>query len=997
MGGQDALRGFEYQFMRTLEYAFAALEDKTIGATSLCVESPTNLDGQGIDSEAVDFTVQRGEQCIIAAQVKSGRTNSSLSASSALPILIRLINTPAEQYLLLTNRAPGKNLIALADTLSAAVSEPRGLSDKVLPLVEHAPNVRAQLLELTAHEWQQLARCRISVDVRTNVDLRRQLREWVRLLRPKYSVERPGWDAAGLLLGYLLSHILAKAAGDNATLTLDELRKLLIVDNETLATAVAGKNWASTVNAAPRLTDVARPDLLEEIAKSLKIPNPTPQVPACILSGLSGIGKTSIAAAWAADRADDYKAVFWIDASDKASLENSFRSVSFWLERNGDTDMPGDPLLDRVQGGLAALRQPWLIVFDNAPDSRTIKPWLPRSGLGHALVTTTDPTAWHGPYVSRITVPSMTPTQSTQLLKRRLFETIDLPLDAERKLLELAKELQNWPLALELASAYLADCHDGLDGIAEYRHLIMRSLSDEEAIPVGYPRTLVGAVLFALQRMRERAETRDSAKCALGALYFSSFLPSRLIPLHLLMACIWLEPREALQLEHQGPLPYRGQDPPIGEIYRDLIRDSLASSDQPIFYDGTGRNSPQSVGYSIAVNEIVQAVVRSELERLDVTKPVVTQLAFFAQHWLVGLLDRDHLGLGMTLLGQCCHLSEFAIVHGIGAFEIALLWGNTAATLARVDDWPRALAYLRAEDAYLSEAGSDDPTIAFITKAQLAAAITRSAHRPSDVIDEVTATLSWLAARTESAMQHNATQVSLQIINCSSLATELAQECPYRSDILELRQFFESRATALQSEQGFDTRGLEVLRINTLLREGMNEEAHDLGTRLAAESAFAFYHTTINRLLLEAKLALEDWSGALTIADNLREGVERDEVDYLDASSLVINGGIRCLSFNSAHNPKALQVLEVLINTVDIFAELRHPFRPGDEAKVNIFRAYLAAINGTQMEADIWLTWVDAAELELAEKGRQVGLVQLHRTLVRWSSTAAQIVSRAES
>src|SRR5689334_4883397 len=118
------------------------------------------------------------------------------------------------------------------------------------------------------------------------------------------------------------------------------------MDDDALAAAVAGRAWAVHVNTPPRLTDISRPDLLARIAGVLTVPNPIPQVPVCVLHGLSGIGKTSLSAGWAADRGDDYPVVFWIDATTAGSVESSFHAVA-----DGVRQRAGCPCREAVAAG----------------------------------------------------------------------------------------------------------------------------------------------------------------------------------------------------------------------------------------------------------------------------------------------------------------------------------------------------------------------------------------------------------------------------------------------------------------------------------------------------------------------------------------------------------------------------------------------------------------------------------------------------------------------
>ena len=66
-------------------------------------------------------------------------------------------------------------------------------------------------------------------------------------------------------------------------------------------------------------------------------------------------------------------------------------------------------------------------------------------------------------------------------------------------------ELLHWPLAVELAAAYLHGGGLGITGIPEYlRRLKLRSLGDYRSIPPGYPRTLIKAIGLCLERIRSR-------------------------------------------------------------------------------------------------------------------------------------------------------------------------------------------------------------------------------------------------------------------------------------------------------------------------------------------------------------------------------------------------------------------------------------------------------------------------------------------------------------
>ena len=114
-------------------------------------------------------------------------------------------------------------------------------------------------------------------------------------------------------------------------------------------------------------------------------------VPCCRLTGLSGIGKTSLAAGYVLERADIYDVIFWADAESAMTLASSFARIYREL-RGHDTLVPDDPtvLREMVLGDLSCTAGRWLLVLDNCVDLRRADEWVPRAGRRHVIVTTTD-------------------------------------------------------------------------------------------------------------------------------------------------------------------------------------------------------------------------------------------------------------------------------------------------------------------------------------------------------------------------------------------------------------------------------------------------------------------------------------------------------------------------------------------------------------------------------------------------------------------------------
>jgi hypothetical protein len=254
----------------------------------------------------------------------------------------------------------------------------------------------------------------------------------------------------------------------------------------------------------------------------------------------------------------------WIDATGVGQIEASFVAVAEWFQAQGVIAQSRGSTRGQVFDALVKTANPWLMVFDNCADLRLVRDWIPRRGHGHTIVTTTDQTIIGGPKIVHIAVDGMTEPEATGLLAQRLCPEQD-PTEGQRQTLNrLANRLHRWPLALELAAAYLSNCLGGLDGAAEYERLVMRSLDDEESKPLGYPRTLVNAITLAWRRAVGRSSPAD--QLAVSVLRCAAFVASREIPLHLLLACGTL-PREALaglDPRRKGLSHYTGDDPPPG-------------------------------------------------------------------------------------------------------------------------------------------------------------------------------------------------------------------------------------------------------------------------------------------------------------------------------------------------------------------------------------------------------------------------------------------------
>ena len=110
----------------------------------------------------------------------------------------------------------------------------------------------------------------------------------------------------------------------------------------------------------------------------------------CAVTGLRGVGKTQIAAAYARARVGEgWGLVGWVNAETRDVLLDGLKRVAEGL---GVADPEGDSLESarRLRAYLQTRAGEGLLVFDNATDPDGLRPFLPATGGTQVVVTTTD-------------------------------------------------------------------------------------------------------------------------------------------------------------------------------------------------------------------------------------------------------------------------------------------------------------------------------------------------------------------------------------------------------------------------------------------------------------------------------------------------------------------------------------------------------------------------------------------------------------------------------
>ncbi|MFF8787997.1 FxSxx-COOH system tetratricopeptide repeat protein [Streptomyces sp. NPDC015125] len=168
--------------------------------------------------------------------------------------------------------------------------------------------------------------------------------------------------------------------------------------------------------------------------------------------GLGGIGKSTLAAHWAATRTHGCAPIRWITADSSSSVHEGLVALAGALEPTLTDALPPEALAERALQWLAT-HTGWLLILDNVNDPADIAPLLARAhAQGRFLITSRLATAWHGiPTVLRLDV--LDESESLNLLTR--IATTAGPRDLDGAA-ELCAELGHLPLAVEQVAAYLA-------------------------------------------------------------------------------------------------------------------------------------------------------------------------------------------------------------------------------------------------------------------------------------------------------------------------------------------------------------------------------------------------------------------------------------------------------------------------------------------------------------------------------------------------------------
>ncbi|MGH3313131.1 MAG: FxSxx-COOH system tetratricopeptide repeat protein [Streptomyces sp.] len=243
---------------------------------------------------------------------------------------------------------------------------------------------------------------------------------------------------------------------------------------------------------------------------------------ACSLVGMSGIGKTQMAAEYAHRFSPDYDVVWWINSDQRNTQRDRFGELAVELGLTESSE-PGE----RIRAVRDALRRGepysrWLLVFDGWEENEEAAQYLPQGGPGHVLITSRN-RSWRG-QTDIVDISGFLRAESTGYLMRRAPHVTSAEAD------QVAAEFHDVPLQMAQAAAWLGESRMPA---AEYLRMVrqggLRGV-EGHSVPADYPESSLTSWSILINKLRQ-SEPRTVELLTLC----SVFAPGR-IPLGLVRA-----------------------------------------------------------------------------------------------------------------------------------------------------------------------------------------------------------------------------------------------------------------------------------------------------------------------------------------------------------------------------------------------------------------------------------------------------------------------------
>ncbi|WP_107471483.1 NB-ARC domain-containing protein [Streptomyces sp. PTY087I2] len=981
-GGRVAARGFQYQYLRTVEALLAGMQQGE--ATACRVEGPGNaVSAHHVDSVDFDLVDDSGRS-LLAVQVKSAGAGRTVRAREAVSVLVHLVTGfEADQYRLITSAVPDEGCLHLSELLKRHGGDVPRLKVGLQELLARAPAAWGLCQALSAEHWERLGRSGIEFDVRSDEQLREELHNALRLERERAGRGLSG-QSGGLVLGCLVAEVMRRAADPGlAQWDVSDFRRSVLVGDEELRAALGRQDLGIVFGQAPPVPEVDRTHLVEKVGEVLLVGHDLAQgVRTCVITGLSGLGKSSLAAAYIAAEAFRYDAVFWVDAESEESLAASFVRVLAHLTGSAEQTEVRDPRLvcERVHAELQSLPGRWLMVLDDASAS-VAGAWVPRRGHGRVIVTAL---GGHWPRVDgRIDLEPMSREEALELLQLRLSVGVQEATEHASALSRLADVLENWPLAIEVACGYLVSCGVGVERIAAYTEtLVHRAADDEQSVPAGYPRTLAAAVELTMERLMSSAQGRGLQQPTLDTVAALCWLAPRRAPVHLAAACAFYEPEN--MPPSPGWLVLDEARVPIREVMRELLNVSLVRWDEPL----PSRREPfPGSDDTVSMNAVLQQIIPRYLRMTgaEVTA-ALSVLAFHTDRWLRGALLTGQAERSWELAQHATNLVGHIRSAGTADTFTALLMGNLAAFHQAHGQYESAQGLLQLELEWLVQAGNPDQGMAAQARTSLAHLVQlRNQESAAVCMASYLGPVLVYLRRLDGHLHDNVADLPAQ----ASLILEMQLRRGADPRLEELLNEFRSLAEGLPRPDR-EQKAQDLLAIEDLIRQGEAERAERAAAEGLARSVDPWASSTADfrRLLVEALVLQDRWAEADAAFTDFLPYAGPHTLHGFAVHHLVHNVGCQCAwKWVVTGEQRAVQLLGRLLKETRITDNPAYE-TDSDEARFILLQAAYDGWRAVHEDAN------DAAPLQLLSRLRDKTFTDPHDPGSVWERIFQGLIPR---
>ncbi|KAJ4859764.1 tetratricopeptide repeat domain-containing protein [Trichoderma breve] len=297
-----------------------------------------------------------------------------------------------------------------------------------------------------------------------------------------------------------------------------------------------------------------------------------------LLHGPGGFGKTQICLRFAEEYSRLFWRVYWIDATNKQSLNNSFHRVA----QDPEAKSAGlDGSIEATFLWLSAQRREWLLILDNADEYHdSLDESIPGGIRSNILISSRSASLqYRVPHDQAMRVSELSPDEAKQLLWSvgPSHQYPELTAKVDEELGKIVQELSAIPLAIHHAATAILN---GYCKLWEYREM----LSDRRKLMLqspsyrgdsGYNNTLYSAWSLTITQLKNRTNSRIPSSSSKGEISKDSIcLEVELLSLlgffhhSAILEDIFhraaIQHNEKVQLVHEVKLPRVSSDIPHG-------------------------------------------------------------------------------------------------------------------------------------------------------------------------------------------------------------------------------------------------------------------------------------------------------------------------------------------------------------------------------------------------------------------------------------------------